>query len=73
MSLADELLADFEEDEGDEDVEADAEMTEVTDAALETDYSDKESVKHVAKLRDSQQVKYSPAFINYITYFRILE
>ena len=60
MSLADELLADYEEAGGEviED-EADADLMEVADVAevaAEVDYSSKESVRSVAKLRDSQKV-----------------
>ena len=60
MSLADELLADYEEAGGEviED-EADMEMTEVADVeevAAEVDYSSKDSVRSVAKLRDSEKV-----------------
>ena len=61
MSLADELLADYEEAGGEviED-EADADLMEVADVAevaAEVDYSSKESVRSVAKLRDSQKLK----------------
>ena len=58
MSLADELLADFEEDDlgQNEEEEADEEMAEVAEVAAEVDYTSKESVRHVAKLRDSKEV-----------------
>lgn len=61
MSLADELLADYEEAGGEviED-EADVEMTEIAEVAEvseEVDFSTKDSVRSVAKLRDSQKLK----------------
>ncbi|XP_062617634.1 U4/U6 small nuclear ribonucleoprotein Prp31-like [Saccostrea cucullata] len=54
MSLADELLADFEDDDvehnaGDDEMDVIAEVDEVVP---EVDYRSKESVKHIAKLRD---------------------
>lgn len=60
MSLADELLADYEEAGGEaiED-EADIEMTDISEVAEvseEVDFSTKDSVRSVAKLRDSQKV-----------------
>ncbi|XP_048762205.2 U4/U6 small nuclear ribonucleoprotein Prp31-like [Ostrea edulis] len=54
MSLADELLADFEDDDLGQNVEDEAmdDIAEVEDVIPEVDYSNKESVKHIAKLRD---------------------
>lgn len=54
MSLADELLADFEDDDLGQNVEDEAmdDIVEVEDVIPEVDYSNKESVKHIAKLRD---------------------
>lgn len=54
MSLADELLADFEDDDVEQNVEEEAmdDITEVDEVVPEVDYSNKESVKHIAKLRD---------------------
>lgn len=59
MSLADELLADLEE--GDDnletnDAEEPEEVTEVTDIVMEVDTS-RHSVRSVAKLRDSKEVR----------------
>ena len=60
MSLADELLADYEEAGGEVvEEEADIDMSEVADVAeveAEVDYSSKDSVRTVAKLRDSHKV-----------------
>lgn len=54
MSLADELLADFEDDDVEQNVEEEAmdDIAEVDEVVPEVDYSNKESVKHIAKLRD---------------------
>lgn len=54
MSLADELLADFEDDDVEQNVEEEAmdDITEVDEVVPEVDYFNKESVKHIAKLRD---------------------
>ena len=62
MSLADELLADFEEagDNADE-AEGDGqtmELAEVDDVSMETVSLSKNSVRNIAKLRDSEQVIY---------------
>lgn len=53
MSLADELLADFEDDDVEQNVEEEAmdDIAEVDEVVPEVDYSNKESVKHIAKLR----------------------
>ena len=61
MSLADELLADFEE-EGDNHEDNDGEgqmveMTDVDDVTMETDLNKKNSVRNIAKLRDSEEVR----------------
>lgn len=54
MSLADELLADFEDDDVEQNVEEEAmdDIAEVDEVVPEVDYSNKESVKQIAKLRD---------------------
>ena len=54
MSLADELLADFEDDDVEQNVEEEAmeDIAEVDEVVPEVDYSSKESVRHIAKLRD---------------------
>lgn len=54
MSLADELLADFEDDDVEQNVEEEAmdDIAEVDEVVPEVDYSNKESVKHIAKLWD---------------------
>jgi len=60
MSLADELLADFED--GGEDVEDNEgegqmlELAEVDDVTMETQVIGKNSVRNIAKLRDSEEV-----------------
>ena len=60
MSLADELLADFEEDGDDvEEPEDDGQMlelAEVEDVAMDTEQFNKNSVRSIAKLRDSDEV-----------------
>ena len=60
MSLADELLADFEEDGDDvEEPEDDGQMlelAEVEDVAMDTEQFSKNSVRSIAKLRDSDEV-----------------
>lgn len=60
MSLADELLADLEEGGdalGETETEALTELTEVEDVIMETDMlKGRNSVRSVAKLRDSDQV-----------------
>ena len=70
MSLADELLADYEEAGGEviED-ETDADLMEVADVAevaAEVDYSSKESVRSVAKLRDSEKVGQVLVQLNFV-------
>lgn len=60
MSLADELLADF--DEAPDDVEDNEgggqmlELAEVDDVSMETQTLSKNSVRNIAKLRDSEEV-----------------
>ena len=58
MSLADELLADFEDDDVHHNEAEDeiGEVTEVEEVSADFDYTRKESVKHVAKLRDSPEL-----------------
>lgn len=58
MSLADELLADFEDDDVEQNVEEEAmdDIAEVDEVVPEVDYSNKESVKHIAKLRDGSDL-----------------
>ena len=60
MSLADELLADFEDDDHDvEEPETEAQMfelAEVEDVAMEQEQVNKNSVRSIAKLRDSEEV-----------------
>ena len=63
MSLADELLADFEDDDHVvEEPETEAQMfklAEVEEVTMETEQSNKSSVRNIAKLRDSEEVSYS--------------
>ena len=63
MSLADELLADFEDDDHVvEEPETEAQMfelAEVEEVTMETEQSNKNSVRNIAKLRDSEEVSYS--------------
>jgi hypothetical protein len=58
MSLADELLADLEEDgdevQGEEEQEAIDDITEASDVAMETEKQN--SIHGIAKLRDSDEV-----------------
>ncbi|XP_033751531.1 U4/U6 small nuclear ribonucleoprotein Prp31-like [Pecten maximus] len=59
MSLADELIADYEDADDDLDEhEAEVESMDIAevDEKAEVDYKDKETVKSVAKLRDSEQL-----------------
>ena len=60
MSLADELLADFEEDGDDmEEPESEAQMfelAEVEEVTMEQEQVNKNSVRNIAKLRDSEEV-----------------
>lgn len=60
MSLADELLADFEEagdDVGETEGEGQMlELAEVDDVTMETHVVTKNSVRNIAKLRDSEEV-----------------
>lgn len=60
MSLADELLADFDEAADDVvDNESEGQMlelAEVDDVAMETQSYSKSSVRNIAKLRDSEEV-----------------
>jgi hypothetical protein len=61
MSLADELLADFEE-AGDDIEENDGdgqtmELADVDDVTMETQTLTKNSVRNIAKLRDSDEVR----------------
>ena len=60
MSLADELLADFDEAGDDvEDHEGDGqtmELAEVDDVTMETQSYSRNSVRNIAKLRDSDEV-----------------
>lgn len=62
MSLADELLADYEDDAGGEPEvnEAESELMELAEVEEipTVDYSNKDSVKNVAKLRDSKELAY---------------
>lgn len=61
MSLADELLADFEDDDHVvEEPETEAQMfelAEVEEVTMETEQSNKNSVRNIAKLRDSEELK----------------
>ena len=62
MSLADELLADLE-DAGEEDTEAGDgnipnDVDDVEDITMEVD-NDEDSIRGIAKLRDSEKVFYS--------------
>lgn len=60
MSLADELLADFEEDGDDmEEPESEAQMfelAEVEEVTMEQEQVNKNSVRNIAKLRDSEEL-----------------
>ena len=60
MSLADELLADFEEDGDrlgdDEEEDQIGELADVDDVSMDTDIGRKSSVRNIAKLRDSLEV-----------------
>ena len=60
MSLADELLADFEDDDQvAEEPETEAQMlelAEVEEVTMETEQANKNSVRNIAKLRDSEEV-----------------
>ena len=62
MSLADELLADFEEDgDGVEEPEDESQMfelAEVEDVAMEQEQFNKNSVRNIAKLLDSDEVRF---------------
>lgn len=54
MFLADELLADFEDDDVEQNVEEEAmdDIVEVDEVVLEVDYFNKEFVKYIVKFRD---------------------
>lgn len=54
MFLADELLADFEDDDVEQNVEEEVmdDIVEVDEVVLEVDYFNKEFVKYIVKFRD---------------------
>lgn len=54
MFLVDELLADFEDDDVEQNVEEEAmdDIVEVDEVVLEVDYFNKEFVKYIVKFRD---------------------
>jgi U4/U6 small nuclear ribonucleoprotein PRP31 len=59
MSLAEELLADFESDDGDDEIVADAAAAEVAEDQMDVDMVkpfSQSSIRAIAKLRDSQEL-----------------